>query len=138
MLKVKIKTSQNAFHFGMKCSKLRRFLGRSPRPPIVVRGFLISAIAASCLWRLQFPRLTCVYPKKIKHFQLPRVHPLEAYSASIFFTSNMSHYLKSLKICPGLMAYTRIVLYLRLFSKMGDKTHPFTVSLCNTFMQKLE
>ena len=30
-----------------------------------------------------------------------------------------------------------IVLYLRLFSNMGDKTHPFTISLCNTFMKKV-
>jgi len=30
-----------------------------------------------------------------------------------------------------------IVLYLRLFSNMGDKTHPFTISLFNTFMQKV-
>jgi len=28
-----------------------------------------------------------------------------------------------------------IVLYLRLFSNMGDKTRPFTISLCDTFMQ---
>jgi len=28
-----------------------------------------------------------------------------------------------------------IVLYLRLFSNMGDKTHPFTISLCNTFVK---
>jgi len=30
-----------------------------------------------------------------------------------------------------------IVLYLRLFSNMSDKTHPFTISLCNAFMQKV-
>ena len=30
-----------------------------------------------------------------------------------------------------------IVLYLRLFSNMGDKTHPFTISLYDTFMQKV-
>src|SRR6218665_3117001 len=39
--------------------------------------------------------------QKLKNFHLPRVHPLGAYSSSIFFTSNMSHYLKSLKICPA-------------------------------------
>src|SRR6218665_3255451 len=30
-----------------------------------------------------------------------------------------------------------IVLYLRLFTNMGDKTHPFTISLCNIFIQKV-
>src|SRR6218665_417546 len=29
----KLTTSENALHFGMKCSKLRRFLGLCPRPP---------------------------------------------------------------------------------------------------------
>jgi len=29
------------------------------------------------------------------------------------------------------------VLYLHLFSNMGDKTHPFTMSLYDTFMQKV-
>ena len=106
-------TSQNALHFGMKCSKLRRFLGLRPRPaggaydapsdPLVGRCFLPSAITASRLLRLQFPQLH-VYMRKLK-FPNPRASrgaPLGAYSTSIFYTSNMSHYLKSLKICPGI------------------------------------
>src|SRR6218665_3976254 len=50
----------------MKCSKSSRFLGLRPRPrwgslrrppdPLVVRGFLPSAIAASRLWRLHYPQ----------------------------------------------------------------------------------
>src|SRR6218665_1698424 len=67
-----VKTSQNALHFGVKCSKLRWFLGLRPRlrwgaynappGPLVgkLTGFLTSAIEASRLWRLQFPGLTCV------------------------------------------------------------------------------
>src|SRR6218665_1103276 len=64
---MRLKTSQNALHFGMKCSKLRRLLGlrprprwgnlrRSPRPPsgLVDRGFLPSAIAASRLSACNF------------------------------------------------------------------------------------
>jgi len=30
-----------------------------------------------------------------------------------------------------------IVLYFRLFSNMGDKTHPFAIGLYDTFMQKV-
>src|SRR6218665_1491579 len=37
-------------------------LRRSLRP-LVVRSILPSAIAASRFWRLQFPRLTCLYAK---------------------------------------------------------------------------
>src|SRR6218665_3762571 len=56
--------SQNVLHFGMKCSKSRRFLGLrvlgAPRSgaydaipdPLVVKGFLPSAIAFSRLRRL--------------------------------------------------------------------------------------
>jgi len=108
---MRLTTSQNALHFGMKCSKLRRFLGLRPRPaggaydapsdPLVGRCFLPSAITASRLRRLQFPQLH-VYMRKLK-FPNPRASrgaPLGAYSTSIFYTSNMSHYLKSLKICP--------------------------------------
>ena len=39
--------------------------------------------------------------EKLEDYPLPRVHSLGAYRTSIFFTSNMSHYLKVLKICPG-------------------------------------
>src|SRR6218665_2325391 len=56
--------SKNVLHFRLKCSKLRRFLGLRPRPrwgslqrsstPLVVRGFLPSAIAVSRL-RLLIP-----------------------------------------------------------------------------------
>src|SRR6218665_1701324 len=64
---MRLTTSQNALHFGIKCSKLRRFLGLRPRPRwgaydtppdlLVGRGFLPSAIAASRLRHLQFPKL---------------------------------------------------------------------------------
>src|SRR6218665_2274881 len=60
--KVSLPGSQNVLHFGLKCSKSRRLLGLCPRPrwgayddppdPLVVRGFLPSAIAASRLQRL--------------------------------------------------------------------------------------
>src|SRR6218665_4120465 len=70
---MRLTTSQNALHFGMKCSKLCRFLGLRPRPrwgaydappyPLVGRGFLPSEIAHSRLRRLQFPPLACLYAK---------------------------------------------------------------------------
>src|SRR6218665_4124707 len=98
---MRLTTSQNALHFGTKCSILRRFLGLRPRPrwgaydappdPIVGRGFLPSTIAPSRLRRLQFPRLACPSqsppPWRLQHLDS--------------FTFNMSHYLKSLKICPA-------------------------------------
>src|SRR5688572_30970862 len=67
--KFEVNKSPKYAPFGIKCSKLRRLLGlrprprwgslrRSPIPPIVVRGFLPSAIAASRLRRSQFPPLT--------------------------------------------------------------------------------
>src|SRR6218665_1605473 len=69
----KLTTSENALHFGMKCSKLRGFWGSATDPAVgaydappgllVGRGFLPSAIAASRLRRMQFPRLTCYMPK---------------------------------------------------------------------------
>ena len=108
----------------MKCSKSRRFLGLSapdpaggvydaPSDPLHVRGFLPSAIAASGIWRLQFPRLTCLYAKNSKLFLSP-VHPLGPTAPRFLFFSNMSHYLKSFKMCPDsnpepegvLMSYT--------------------------------
>src|SRR6218665_1314277 len=73
----------------------------APPDPLVGRGFLPLAIAASRLRRLQFPRLTClrVYAKTLKFPPPPwRLQHLD------FSTSNMSHYLKSLKTCPGLSA----------------------------------
>src|SRR6218665_4044212 len=70
---MRLTTSQNALHFGIKCSKLCRFLGLRPRPrwgaddappdPLADRGFLPLAIAASRLRRLQFPPLACLYAK---------------------------------------------------------------------------
>src|SRR6218665_3575103 len=107
---MRLTTSQNTLHFGMKCSKSRQFLGLRPRPrwgaydaptdPLVVRGFLPSAIAASGIWPLQFPRLTCLYAKNSKIFPSQESTP-SAPTAPQFFPSNMSHYLKSLKICPA-------------------------------------
>src|SRR6218665_581747 len=59
---VRLTGSKNVRHFRLKCSKLRRFLGLRPRlrwgaydalpDPLVVRGFLPSAIAVSRLRRL--------------------------------------------------------------------------------------
>src|SRR6218665_441737 len=56
--------SKNVLHFGIKCSKSLRFRGLRPRSrlgahdappdPLVARGFLPSAIAASRLRRLHF------------------------------------------------------------------------------------
>jgi len=68
--------------------------------PLVVRGFLPSAIAASRLWRLQFSD-SHVYTRKTQTFSSPQSPPPRNLQRLDFFTSNMSHYLKSLKICPG-------------------------------------
>src|SRR6218665_1139382 len=79
-------------------------LRRSPRPPSRYRGFLPSAIAASPLRRLQFPKLTCLgLPCICEKLKFSPVHspiPRPLYSLD-FFTSNLSHHLKFLKICPG-------------------------------------
>src|SRR6218665_3867568 len=71
--------SQNVLHFGLKCSKSRRFLGLRPRPhwgayhappdPLVVRGFLHSAIAAS---RLRRPTLLELPKTKISTLLAPQ------------------------------------------------------------------
>src|SRR6218665_676218 len=65
---VRLQGSKIVLHLGLKCSKSRRFLGLRPRPrwgslqrspdPLVVRGFLPSAIAASRLRRLHFPQFS--------------------------------------------------------------------------------
>src|SRR6218665_1081071 len=57
-----LRRSKNVLHFRLKCSKFLRFLGLCPRPrwesydappdPLVVRGFLPSAIAVLRLRRL--------------------------------------------------------------------------------------
>src|SRR6218665_4173681 len=84
------------------------FWGSAPDPvgklttlpdPLVVRGFLPSAIAASRLWRLQFSD-SHVYTRKTQTFSSPQSPPPRNLQSLDFFTSNMSHYLKSLKICP--------------------------------------
>src|SRR6218665_4043318 len=93
----------------MKCSKSRRFLGLRPRPrwgslrcsPIPHSGKGLLAIGN----RGFPPPALAIFSTHIftceKLYNLPplRLNPLSAYSTSIFFTSNMSHYLKSLKIC---------------------------------------
>src|SRR6218665_3927565 len=66
---------------------------------LVVRSFLSSAIAASCLQRLQFPDTHVYMQKKSNFFPSPESAPRRL-QRLVFFTSNMSHYLKSLKICP--------------------------------------
>src|SRR6218665_831184 len=112
---MRLTTSQNALNFGMKCSKLCRFLGLRPRPrweaygappdPLVGRGFLPSAIAASRLRACNF-RGSHVYTRKNLKFppaQSPSPWRLQHLN---FFTFKMSHYLKSLKICPATNAYS--------------------------------
>src|SRR6218665_1292231 len=108
---MRLTASQNALHFGMKCSKLRRILGLRPIPswgslrrssdPLVGRSFLPLAIAASRLRRLQFPQQfpTCLYAKNSKISPCPESTFL-APTAPRFLIFNRSHYLKSLKICP--------------------------------------
>ena len=73
--KYEIYKSRKCTPFGMKCSKSRWSLGLCPRPhwgslqrspdPLVVRGFLPSAIAASRLRRLQFFQLVRSMIKKV-------------------------------------------------------------------------
>jgi len=89
---MRLRTSQNALYFGMKCSKLRRLLGLRPRPhsesvrrspdPLVGRDFLPSAIAASRLRRLQFPD-SHAYMRKTLKFPPPQSPPHRR-STSIF------------------------------------------------------
>src|SRR6218665_1729326 len=80
-------TSQNALHFGVKCSKLRRFLGRSPRPrwerlrrsprPHSRQGLLAfrnRSFAPSALAITQTHMFKPIYAKN-SNFSLPRVHP---------------------------------------------------------------
>src|SRR6218665_1132935 len=65
---MRLTRAKNVLHFGIKCSKLRPFLGLRPRPrwgayhgppdPLVVRGFLPSAIAASRLRHLTLLELS--------------------------------------------------------------------------------
>src|SRR6218665_971832 len=71
-------------------------------PPIVVMGFFLFEIAASIapLALAIFPTQMFICPK-LNNFPLLSAHPFGTYIASISFTSNMSHYLKSLKICPA-------------------------------------
>src|SRR6218665_2067145 len=116
----------------MKCSKLRRFWGSAPDPaagaydappdPLVGRGFLPLATAASRLRRLQFPQLTCLYMYvKNSHISCPESTPsTPTNNASMFFTSNMSHHLKSLKICPDCKSITSLLIYLPLGASIKD------------------
>src|SRR6218665_4168072 len=107
---MRLTPSQNVLYFGIKCSKWRLFLGLCPRPrwgaydapsdPLVVRSFLPLAIAPSRLRHQQFSRLTCLYAKKLKKIPSPESNLSAPTAPRYFFTSNMSHYLKSLKICP--------------------------------------
>src|SRR6218665_4213947 len=70
------------------------------------RSFTPSALAIS--------RLTCLYAKNSKISASPESTPSAQHIN--FFTSNMSHYLKSLKICPaGLSSFDL------LFSKVWDR-----------------
>src|SRR6218665_1615058 len=61
---------------------------------------------------MQFPRLTCLYAKnsKISPTQIPPPWRLQHLN---FFTFKMSHYLKSLKICPGLHTCIHPIPHLR-------------------------
>src|SRR6218665_3192883 len=68
-----------------------------------------------------------------------------AYVSMYAFTHVQMHVIMGLQgvvkyyhspFCKG-STFESIVLYLRLFSNMSDKTHPFTISLYDTFMQKV-
>jgi len=76
---------QNALHFGMKCSKLRR------QSQFRAKG--ACNFSDSHVYMRKTLKFTCTPaqsppPQHLQHLD--------------FFTSNMSHYLKSLKICPAL------------------------------------
>src|SRR6218665_2352772 len=77
--KYEIKKIPNCTLFGMKCSKILTVSGAPPQTPLgslrrsldplVARGFLPSAIAASRLRHLQYPHLHCLqlfYPHGLK------------------------------------------------------------------------
>src|SRR6218665_97168 len=72
--------------------------GAYDAPPDLLVGtaFLPSVIPASRLRRLQFLQFTCPSRSPLSW----RLQHLNS------FTFNMSHYLKSLKICPGLQLNT--------------------------------
>src|SRR6218665_1977582 len=77
-------------------SLIRQLLSRQEHPAFSNCSFALSALAIS---------QTHVFVglcKKLKNFPIPSqsLQPRLVYSASIF-TSIMSHYFKSLKICPG-------------------------------------
>src|SRR6218665_457389 len=75
---------QNALHFGMKCSKLRRqsqFRAKSACNFYDSHVYMRKTLKFTCTPAQSPP------PQHLQHLD--------------FFTSNMSHYLKSLKICPA-------------------------------------
>src|SRR6218665_3128397 len=95
--------------------KIRSVSGAPPqtlwgslRRPLVVRGFLPSAIVALSLRRLKFPQPTCLYVKNLKITPYPESTPRRLQNID-FFTSDMSHYLKVLKICPAYLCLSRCV-----------------------------
>src|SRR6218665_2650499 len=103
---MRLTISQNVLHFDMKCSKVRRW-GAYGAPPnsLVGRGFLSSAIAASRLRRLHYFPDSHVYMRNTIQFPPSQSPPPRHLQHLNFFTSNMSHYLKSLKICPASTSY---------------------------------
>src|SRR6218665_2417947 len=80
--KYEINKSPKCAPFRMKCSKSRQFLGLRPRPcwgslrrspdPIVVRGFLPSAIAASHLRCFQFSQFFSISVPPIFPISVPQ------------------------------------------------------------------
>jgi len=80
-------------------------------PPLLVgRGFLPLAIAASRLQTLAiFPtHMFTIMRKTLKISACPESTPSAPTAPRIFCTSNMSHYLKSLKICSGTQSFVEL------------------------------
>src|SRR6218665_4027347 len=98
---MRLTTSQNALHFGMICSKLRRFLGLTTLPQTP------KSVGDSCLQQSQLRAFSAynfpdshIYMRNTLKFRPAQSPPLWRLQRLDFFASNMSHYLKSLKICP--------------------------------------
>src|SRR6218665_663477 len=107
---MRLTTSQNALHFGMKCSKLRRFLGPRPRPPWGAYDAPPTPQSGgdSCLQQSQLRAFSAynfpdshVYMRNTLKFRPAQSPPPWRLQRLDFFASNMSHYFKSLKISPA-------------------------------------
>src|SRR6218665_3988861 len=100
----------------MKCSKSRRFLGLRPRPaggaydappdPLFGRASCLGQLQLRAFGASTFPDY-CLYANNSNISVCPETTPSAPTALRFFFTSNMSHYLKSLKICPAWKANQR-------------------------------